>query len=87
MPPDLTVENLKAALEELGKQMTPSIPNKLHATVCKDQNGVVWMSGAFMDRRAYEAVLARSRKAGFEGPAYDDLPVWDSHQQNIVEIH
>lgn len=87
MAEDLTVSNLKAALEELSRQMVPLIPNKMQVAAVKDQNGVVWMGPAFMDRSAYETLLWRAAAQGIKGlPTYDELPVWDSHDQNIVEV-
>lgn len=88
MAKDLTVGNLQSALEELGKQMVPLVNlNTMQVTACKDQNGVVWMGPGFMDKKAYEALLQRAISEGITGlPTYDELPLWDNHSQNIVEV-
>lgn len=46
--------------------------------VRRDQNGVVWFDAGMMSRAAFEALNT--------GVAFDDLPEWDSHEQDIVEV-
>lgn len=50
-------------------------------SIAKDQNGVVWFPGGLMSKRAYEEL---QKKNG--GIKYEDLPVIDSHNQNIIEV-
>ncbi len=47
----------------------------------RDQNGVVWMENMILSREYYEKFIK-----GAELPTYEDLPFWDSHDQNIVEV-
>ena len=55
--------------------------------IVRDQNGVVWTFGdgttGMMSPEAYEYM--RPNLAG-DAPAYEDLPLWDSHDQNIVDV-
>ncbi len=57
----------------------------------RDQNGVVWFGFANPDgpqgmttREGYEQM--RERAPGLRFPPYDDLELWDSHEQNIVDV-
>jgi hypothetical protein len=86
MADTLSSESIRSALAALYGQIKVVAPKYIDVTVSKDQNGVVWMNGAFMDRAAYEVVLEGTAKQGFKGPTYDDLPVIDSHNQNVVEV-
>ena len=42
-----------------------------------DQNGVVWFDGGMCSRSAYEQVTGKDSEA---------LPLWDSHNQNVVDV-
>ncbi len=56
----------------------------------RDQAGVVWFGFlnpdgpiGMVSRAGYEAMLKQGR---LEGPAYEDLELWDSHEQNMVDV-
>lgn len=74
---------LKAALEEIKFQQSFIEPSHIDPSkIVRDQHGVVWAGTWVMSREAYEAL----RETTPETPRYDDLPLWDSHNQNIVDV-
>lgn len=48
----------------------------------RDQNGVVWFERGFMSAAAYRELCKHDDTL----MPYDQLEVWDSHNQNIVEV-
>ena len=53
----------------------------------RDQNGVVWFGfeggpQGMTSREGYE--YTRTKYEGL--PKYEDLEVWDSHQQNMIDV-
>ena len=57
------------------------MPDKLDGPV-KDQNGVVWFGNTLMSADAWRALCAEYPHL----PNYEDLPPWDSHDQNVVDV-
>jgi hypothetical protein len=45
----------------------------------------VWLGNSILSERAY-AALRELAAPEFDLPAYEDLKLWDSHDQNIVDV-
>ena len=88
---DSLMERLKAAVSEIARQQSyilsaEFLPVEVHGlNARRDQNDVIWAETIFggislMSAEAYEALRDPSE------PKAEDLPFWDSHDQNIVDV-
>ena len=79
-------DDILKAMEELESFYSNTEANiKPAERIVKDQNGVVWFLGgtlAILSRESYETLCEDIDGA----PKYEDLELWDSHDQNVVDV-